>query len=232
MSAIFDGTRFISDTPGTNAGWIDYGPDNYAGVTINNIPDGDGRRIFIGWMSNWLYAQAVPTEPWRSAMTVPRALSLKTSAHSHVLTSTPVKELDGLVEAEAEISAIGDTTAFHISSGTPYRVTGSFPGTDFIVELSNEKGNVVTIGFEKENNTFYIDRSKSGHVDFYEDFVKRIEAPRRSDSDNVSFTMIVDAASVEIFFDEGSTNLAAVFFPDGWLNQFKAFGKRALCSAT
>ena len=28
-------------------------------------------------MSNWDYAVKVPTDPWRSAMTVPRELSLK-----------------------------------------------------------------------------------------------------------------------------------------------------------
>ena len=52
--------------------WIDYGKDNYAGVTWNNIPDSDGRRLFIGWMSNWDYAQQVPTTTWRSSMTIPR----------------------------------------------------------------------------------------------------------------------------------------------------------------
>ena len=49
--------------------WLDYGTDNYAFVTWNNIPKDDGRIIGIGWMSNWQYAQIVPTEKWRSAMT-------------------------------------------------------------------------------------------------------------------------------------------------------------------
>lgn len=221
----FDGKQFVSETPGKETGWIDYGPDDYAGVTINNIAAHDGRRIFIGWMSNWLYAQAVPTDPWRSAMTVPRTLALKTAGESHVLTSTPVKELATLIEAEAKIDPAGDTTAFHLSTGTPYMVQGELPNEDFVLELSNMAENVVEIGFDKTSNTFYIDRSQSGVVDFYADFNKRITAPRNSRNPTVEFTMIVDAASAEIFFDGGSTNLTTIFFPDGWLNQFKVFGK-------
>jgi levanase/fructan beta-fructosidase len=36
--------------------WLDYGRDNY-GVTWSNISEVDGRKLFIGWMSNWDYAQ-------------------------------------------------------------------------------------------------------------------------------------------------------------------------------
>ena len=82
----FDGASFIMDpsfapqvTPPAGsdeerAVWMDYGPDNYAGVTWSDVPDSDGRRLFIGWMSNWSYSQVVPTTVWRSAMTVPREL--------------------------------------------------------------------------------------------------------------------------------------------------------------
>ena len=33
----FDGHKFIPDD--TNAKWVDWGSDNYAGVTWSNIPD-------------------------------------------------------------------------------------------------------------------------------------------------------------------------------------------------
>ena len=56
--------------------WIDYGADNYAGVTWSDIPASDGRRLFIGWMSNWQYANVVPSEAWRSATTLPREVVL------------------------------------------------------------------------------------------------------------------------------------------------------------
>ena len=52
------------------AHWLDYGRDFYAGVTFNNVPN--SRRIMIAWMNNWQYAGSIPTDPWRSAMSVPR----------------------------------------------------------------------------------------------------------------------------------------------------------------
>ena len=61
----------------TGSVWLDAGADNYAGVTWSNVPESDGRRIFIGWMSNWAYAQLVPTESWRSAMTIPLQLGIR-----------------------------------------------------------------------------------------------------------------------------------------------------------
>ena len=72
----FNGHKFTNELKQIR--WIDYGKDNYAGVTWSDIPDEDGRRIFIGWMNNWQYAQTVPTNPWRSSQTIPRELELKT----------------------------------------------------------------------------------------------------------------------------------------------------------
>ena len=68
----WNGTEFIADDVDTR--WLDFGRDNYAGVTFSNAPD--EKRIFLGWMSNWEYATKIPTHPWRSAMTLPRELLL------------------------------------------------------------------------------------------------------------------------------------------------------------
>ena len=72
--------------------WLDYGRDNYAGVSWSNIPESDGRRIFMGWMSNWDYANDVPSQYFRSAMTAPRELGLKHNGKHLIVTSYPVKE--------------------------------------------------------------------------------------------------------------------------------------------
>jgi len=40
-------------------------------------PPADGRRIWMGWISNWLYANEEPTEVWRGAQSVPRVLGLR-----------------------------------------------------------------------------------------------------------------------------------------------------------
>lgn len=103
----FDGKNFILDESFTpvmgESIWIGYGTDNYAGVSWSDIPKEDGRRLFIGWMGNWQYAQVVPTESWRSAMTLPRSLGLKIQDERYILTSTPVNELQAIKSASTVI---------------------------------------------------------------------------------------------------------------------------------
>lgn len=86
----WDGSAFIADDLQTR--WIDYGRDNYAGVTFSGAPE--NKKIFLGWMSNWEYAGKVPTDPWRSAMTIPRELSLI----GNTLIQTPVEPKEGFPE--------------------------------------------------------------------------------------------------------------------------------------
>lgn len=88
----FDGSHYNVES--SEILWLDYGTDNYAGVTWSNIPESDGRRLFIGWMSNWKYANIVPTENWRSAMTLPRSLHLVKNENEFIVASRPVKELE------------------------------------------------------------------------------------------------------------------------------------------
>ena len=74
--------------------WVDYGRDDYAGVTFSNIENKDGSKLFMGWMSNWLYANEVPTEKWRSAMTIARTLELTKGENTFRLVANPVPELN------------------------------------------------------------------------------------------------------------------------------------------
>ncbi|GJM68980.1 hypothetical protein HMSSN036_11960 [Paenibacillus macerans] len=55
-------------------------------MTWSDIPEQDGRRVIIGWMSNWKYASETPTGTWRGAMTLPRVLSLTSRDEGVVLT--------------------------------------------------------------------------------------------------------------------------------------------------
>lgn len=90
----FDGISFTNDNPDDTVLWLDHGRDNYAGVTWSDIPHEDGRRLFIGWMSNWKYANETPTVGWRSAMTLPRELSLKETSDGVRLIQAPVVEIE------------------------------------------------------------------------------------------------------------------------------------------
>jgi len=69
------------------ASWVDFGRDNYAGVTFNGWPD--NQRTAISWMNNWQCAGDVPTDPWRGQMTMPRRLSLASTKAGPRLRQTP-----------------------------------------------------------------------------------------------------------------------------------------------
>lgn len=229
----FDGKRFISDTPGKNVGWIDYGPDDYAGVTFANVPASDNRRIFMGWMSNWLYAERVPTVVWRSATTIPRTLSLRKTDNGYVVNSLPVTELTGLISATKTVAASSDTDTLRLVAkedqfSIPMEISGSVRKSDFVIELRNSVNQKFLVGFDPDANEFYIDRSNGMPSTFHKDFLNPIRAPRLSNDDMITFRALIDVASVEVFFDNGSTVLTAITFPDEVFKQLNMYGRSSV----
>ncbi len=210
----FDGHRF---TPmHTDTRWIDYGPDNYAGVTWSNTGD---RKIFMGWMSNWQYAQVVPTDKWRSAMTLPRELHLQKKDEQVYLASLPAKELDAL-NGETEVLQDVAAANFNLSGKTGYkggpcriRLRGAALN-DFFLMFSNSKGQKVVAGFDKAANRFFLDRTASGKTDFEKGFAAKHTAPRLSSDTALDLTLIIDQSSIELFADGGLTVMTQLFFPD------------------
>lgn len=227
----FDGTTFTLDEEFANdvmdekAVWLDYGRDNYAGVTWSDIPDSDGRRIFLGWMSNWDYAQVVPTEKWRSAMTVPRTLHLHHTPIGPRLYSYPVKELDvlradeqslepqkikGELNLEANPAQLELLLEFEIADAE----------SNFEIVLSNDKGEVYKLGFDAAANQLYSDRRKAGIHDFSEKFATKTHtAPRNAVEPILKLHLFLDHSSAELFVDDGLTVLTDLFFPSEKFNQ-------------
>ncbi len=210
----FDGKTFTPED--TTTRWIDYGPDNYAGVTWSNTGK---RKIFLGWMSNWVYGTTVPTHPWRSAMTIPRELGFATVNGKHYVTSQPVKELKaitgkGITWNDVKISGSYalDTKSGPSSGGYIIRLK-DLPAENFSIVLANTQGEQVTLGYLHESNNFYIDRSHSGQTGFQRDFAKISYAPRIATGKKTDLILVVDAASVELFADGGLTNMTGIFFP-------------------
>lgn len=209
----FDGAVFKPITPNPITKWADYGPDDYAGVTWSNTGD---RRIFLGWMTNWTYAQQVPTEKWRSAMTLPRELKLLEVNDDVFLRSTPVKELKKLETSSANITGAIQTRypfVVDIHQNPIFKLNIDFNKLSGItLVLENGTDDKLEIGYDEKTNAYYIDRSKSGIVDFNPEFPKLISAPRISSSSVTRFELIVDASSVEVFADNGLTVLTSTYF--------------------
>ncbi len=222
----WDGKRFeVADETGydfrQDTKWLDYGRDNYAGVTWSDVPSTDGRRVFLGWMSNWTYAQVVPTTTWRSAMTVPRTLSLHQSGIAgYHLRQRPVAELAARFgsaldfhDGEAlRLGAIAPEGAFQL------RVRASAK-TPIEIALANSAGERLLLGFEPgrlgtAHGAFYIDRRRAGRTDFSEAFATGPDwAPRLSDATAIELTLLFDRTSVELFADDGSVTMTELFWP-------------------
>lgn len=200
----FDGQLFSTDQKEIH--WLDYGADNYAGVTWSNIPASDGRRLFIGWMSNWLYANVVPTEVWRSATTLPRELALWGQSPDWHLASRPVKELEKLRKSSHQIS--GDTILLEEELVelvlTPDEET-------FRIVFNNSEGEQVIL--EKEGEMLILDRKQSGLVDFNERFPSRHQAPL-GDLAVQRIRIYLDRSSIEVFINEGEMVLTDLLFPE------------------
>jgi fructan beta-fructosidase len=229
----FDGKKFISETPKTDTLWIDYGADNYAGVTWSGIPAQDGRRIFLGWMSNWNYANVVPTDTWRSAMTVPRELKLKKLNGKYYLRSFPVRELEMLGEKSKTIANVISDDKLQLVDETEYavatsRIRGSVDANDFEIVFSNTRAQQVVIGYDKKTNRYFIDRSKSGKTGFSNAFNAISYAPRISNDEKIKFDIVTDVSSVEAFFDDGTSVLTNIFFPDENYNRVHMLAKPVL----
>jgi len=235
----FDGKNFLidpqfaKDVPKGKALWLDYGRDNYAGVTFSDVPKEDGRRIFMGWMSNWDYAQVVPTEKWRSANTVPRQMILQKRPEGYRINSLPVKELEKLRGKSANIPATNLTETLAINKDinptlSEIILTAENPTatTQFGIQLSNSKGETYRIGYDAAKNEYFSDRTKVGKAAFSEKFAAGIHpAPRLATDKTIKLQVFFDAASAELFADDGATVMTDIFFPSEDFNQISLFSE-------
>jgi len=233
----FDGKTFTAST--TTPSWLDYGTDNYAGATYNDIPASDGRRIFIGWMNNWNYAGVIPASNWRSTMTVPRAITLVQNGPNYGLSFNPVTELENYKTQSTSISqsqnSISLTNNSIIKSGSyELSLTADFSQSDslqFIV--GNSKENLVVV-FDKKHGKVSIDRSNSGNISFYNSFRNLIVCPifTVGTDQKVDIQMLFDKTSVEVFWNNGLGIMTAQYFPYYQYNyiQIKGSGTASLIS--
>ncbi len=224
----FDGKRFVPE-PGPANGvpgagrWADHGPDFYAAVSWSGIPRGDGRRLWLGWMSNWEYAQEVPTSPWRSAMTVPRELRLRSDGALHRLVQLPVDELKKL--RGKRLQMIGQS-APDASSWLRRRAPdqecqelevdfdAALLGGEFGLRLRLSEGQEITFLGDLGRGTVRVDRTRSGRVDFHPRFPGTYEAPLRVRDGAVRWRILVDTSSVELFANDGESVVSCLVFPD------------------
>ncbi len=226
----FDGTQFVADTgspisPAIPAGalWADWGPDFYASVSWSDVPARDGRRLWLGWMSNWTYANDVPTLPWRSAMTFPRELALRQTSDGLRLVQRPVREIASIESPRNRITHV------EIDPASRWLASQRFAGGLSELELELEsrpvsgsltvsvhqgKAGVTQLIADFGRRSLTVDRSRSGLVDFSPQFPAVRTAPLLLDDDPLHLRLLVDVSSLEVFAQDGTLAMTSIVLPD------------------
>jgi sucrose-6-phosphate hydrolase SacC (GH32 family) len=233
----FDGKKFslLDSTKNLNgkAQWIDWGTDNYAGVTWNNVPNIDGRRLFMGWMNNWTYGSQIPESGWRGSMTIPREISLVESTdNSYILASNPVRELklarrNNLKIPRTSISESLTLTSFSKLNGKAKEVELEIGGIkDSILHIMFSDGSNQRIIYliDPIKKQVSVDRSHSGLVGFNKEFERLQVQPWLHPTKTLKLRFLLDASSIELFADDGSTVSTVQVFPT------KAYSKLDIAS--
>jgi len=217
----FDGEKFINDNTPDTVLWLDYGKDNYAGVTWSDVEESDGRRLFIAWMSNWQYASKTPADTFRGQMTLPRELYLTKRSGSIWIKQKIVRELKSRFK----------TTLYqkeNISLGhTPYTLPEKYTScacifkfrvknTDSIldIEFKNNQNECVRINCDMLHKSFSVDRRNSGSQGFSKYFHGIHTAPFVGDQpDTIDFELYFDRTSVELIAFDGLLSVTELLFP-------------------
>jgi len=231
----FDGKKFTPTVGHRTPLWLDYGTDNYAFVTFANGPTSENRRLGIGWMSNWQYAQNVPTTVWRSAMTTARVLTLHSTEEGMYLKSSIVPDYMKIRERKARFNRLSDvvptdlfrtlgdwaTDPLEISIASP---NGKTP--DFYIELASSGNDTLSFGYDAEAALYFIDRTKINSKDWSESFAGRHTAPRKTWSKGPFLNILLDRSSIELMGDNGFTPMTDIYFLEGEITSMKLYGEK------
>lgn len=213
----FDGKKFVNESP-TQTKWMDWGKDNYATVTWSNAPD--GRCIALGWMSNWQYANNVPTRQYRSANTLARDLTLYRERQELYLKSTPSVEVKKARGKKVSIPSFKVSEKHEIvnlfeekQGAYEVEIVIQNAGASKIAFcLLNDKGEKVSMYYDLNRKQFVMDRSESGKVDFSKDFPAVTVAPVNVDKE-LTLRLFVDRSSIEAFGEDGKFVMTNLVFP-------------------
>ncbi len=207
----FDGHKFNCESMPKVTKWLDYGKDHYATVSFYNAPD--NRRVVLAWMSNWQYANQVPTKQFRSANSIPRDLGLFTHGEETYVSVVPSKEMLDVRGAKTKKPTEVCEIVVDLKNQTE-------------IVLSNTKGEQVVMTYDGAKQTFSMDRTKSGDVSFSEAFPCVTVAPTHGTIRQLR--LFIDHCSIEAFDAEGKMAMTNLVFPSEPYSSLKVKGGKAV----
>jgi len=211
----WDGKTFTCIDEPTELKWLDYGKDNYSSFTFYNSPD--GRVVSLGWMSNWQYANQLPTVAFRSQNTIARDLTLyQDDAGEYRLASTPSKE--SLACRGEKTNMLPDIAIIELELESKQ---------DALITLSNDKGEKVIMTLDVHRQTFSMDRTASGDCSFSHEFAANTTVPLFVAHDQHHITLFIDHCSIEAFGTNGAWAMTNLVFPSEPYNKISVEGGKA-----
>lgn len=205
----FDGHKFTCESKPEVTKWMDYGKDHYATVTFDNAPE--GRRVAIAWMSNWQYANQVPTQQYRSGNSIPRDLGLFEYKGETYCSVVPSPEMTA---ARSKKAGKKLTESCEMVVNLKGNAT---------ITLSNDKGEKVVMNYDAKSETFSMDRTKSGKMDFSKDFAAVTKAPTYGKISQLR--IFIDKSSIEALDADGKMAMTNLVFPSKPYNKVTVKGK-------
>jgi sucrose-6-phosphate hydrolase SacC (GH32 family) len=211
----FDGFNFVPDDDGTR--FMEFAKDAYAMQTYNNLPWRDA--VAITWLSNWQYTNVAPTFPWRGQMSVPRVLTLRTTAadRGYVLAQNPVPELEKLRDQVLHSGSVtvDEATPFSLSLGGrqsfEVEVMAASSGAGMaMISLTNGVESLV-VAYDWAAQMVYVDRGGTqgfSNPDFTGTFATRYV----TGGDAIKLRALFDVSTLELFVDDGSRVATSLFF--------------------
>lgn len=218
FAGTFDGHSFMA-FPGQPPQIVDVGPDFYAAQSWSDLPDEVTGPLWIGWMSNHLTGKDYPTHPWRGAMTIPRELHFRKEDDQLVLAQRPA----GLVQRNMpDIAITGE-----LAGGQRLRLDRD--GAPFLGQIAfdvrlashgslsfavvGDEGSGIEIAFDFAAREIRLRRGF--HPALPVAAFAAASANAMPPGEELSFRIIVDRSSVEVFVDDGARVLTACYFVVG-----------------
>ncbi|MGM0852802.1 MAG: glycoside hydrolase family 32 protein [Bacillota bacterium] len=216
----FDGKTFINHHDGDTVLWLDHGRDNYAGVSWSDISEKDGRRIYLGWMNNWRYANQVPTETWRGAMTLPREMTLISTEDGFQLIQKPVSEMNRIrKEPKVNKAIVLTEEAYSIDINHELMevnlVVTLEEAKEFRLAIHHSSDEKTSIRYDRITHMLSVDRTQSGENGFSDSFPGISECSVELIDDKLILQLFLDASSLELFAQGGRRALTNLIFPRG-----------------
>ena len=217
----WDGATFTTTNTAGTPLRAEAGRDYYAAMTFAGLPD--GRRVQLGWLSNWDYAFSAPTGEWNGALSIPRELTLSSgglvqrpAAEIETLRSgsTTVSEVTVLPESANPLAAIRGRS-YEIEAEIALPDTGA--ATEFGLRLRTGGDRRTVVGYDVAAQRLFVDRTRSGAGDFTEHFAGRTVAPLPLDTAGgerrLRLRLFMDSSSVEVFGGDGQVTISSLLFP-------------------